>query len=54
MKKDSKSVTVAMEAALLNRAGVTIPAKDWNAIKANPGLADLARHTPSWERENDR
>jgi len=46
------------EVEVLNRTIVTIPAKDWEAFeawikrpaKANPALAELARHTPSWER----
>jgi len=46
------------EADVLNRTIVTIPAKDWDAFEAwvkrpaeaNPGLAELARHTPSWRR----
>jgi uncharacterized protein (DUF1778 family) len=48
----------AAEDAILKRTGVTIPAKHWEAFKAwierpakaNPALAELARHTPSWER----
>jgi uncharacterized protein (DUF1778 family) len=48
----------ALEAALLNRSGVTIPAKDWSAFKAwierpaetMPALAELARRTPSWAK----
>jgi uncharacterized protein (DUF1778 family) len=48
----------AAEAEVLNRSVVTIPAKDWEAFEAwlhsppgeNPGLAELARRVPSWER----
>ena len=46
------------ETEVLNRAIVTSPAKDWEAFEAwinrpaetVPALAELARHTPSWER----
>ncbi|HTV34224.1 MAG TPA: DUF6290 family protein [Methylocella sp.] len=46
------------EADVLNRTIVTIPAKDWDAFEAwvkrpaeaNPALAELARHIPTWER----
>ena len=52
-----KSVEAA-EAEMLDRSIVTIPAKDWEAFESwinrpaqdNPGLADLARRKPSWER----
>jgi uncharacterized protein (DUF1778 family) len=45
------------ETEVLNRLVVTIPAKDWEAFEAwikrpakvIPGLAKLARRTPSWE-----
>jgi uncharacterized protein (DUF1778 family) len=51
----------ALEAAeidVLTRSTATIPAKDWEAFEAwidrppvvVPGLRDLARRTPSWER----
>jgi len=48
----------AAEIEVLNRTIVSIPAKDWEAFEAwinrpaetIPGLADLARRTPSWER----
>lgn len=46
------------EAEVLNRAIVTIPAKDWDAFEAwinRPAeavapLVELAQRTPSWER----
>jgi len=46
------------EMEVLNRAVVTIPAKDWDAFEAwisrpakpIPALVELARRTPSWER----
>lgn len=46
------------EVEVLGRTIVTIPAKDWEAFEAwinrpaetIPGLADLARRTPSWEK----
>lgn len=52
-----KSIEAA-EAEVLNRSIVTIPAKDWEVFEAwlhsppedNPGLAELARRIPSWER----
>lgn len=52
-----KSVEAA-ETEMLNRSIVTIPAEDWEAFEAwihrppqpNPGLAELARRIPSWER----
>ncbi len=45
------------EAEVLNRAVVTIPAKDWEAFEAwinrpaeiIPALAELARKSPSWK-----
>ena len=48
----------AAEIEVLGRTVVTIPAKDWEAFEAwidrpaetIPGLAELARRTPSWER----
>jgi len=48
----------AAEADVLNRAIVTIPAKDWEAFETwinrpaedIPALAKLARRVPSWER----
>jgi uncharacterized protein (DUF1778 family) len=48
----------AAEVEVLGRTIVTIPAKDWEAFEAwinrpaevVPGLADLARLTPSWEK----
>jgi uncharacterized protein (DUF1778 family) len=48
----------AAEMEVLNRTVVTIPAKDWEAFEAwlnrpaeaIPGLAELARRTPSWEK----
>jgi uncharacterized protein (DUF1778 family) len=48
----------AAEMEVLNRTIVTIPAKDWEAFEAwinrpaeiIPGLADLARRTPSWKK----
>jgi uncharacterized protein (DUF1778 family) len=52
-----KSVEAA-EADILNRSVITIPAKDWEAFETwisrpaeeAPGLAQLARRIPSWER----
>jgi len=46
------------ETEVLNRAIITIPAKDWEAFEAwvnrpaeaTPALVELARRTPSWER----
>jgi uncharacterized protein (DUF1778 family) len=48
----------AAEADILNRAIVTIPAKDWEAFEAwlrrpaeiVPALAELAGRRPTWER----
>jgi hypothetical protein len=45
------------EMEVLNRAGVSIPAKDWKAFNACvarlpvtvPALAELAREMPSWK-----
>lgn len=48
----------AAETEILGRSIVAIPAKDWEAFEAwsdrpaeaVPGLAELARRKPSWER----
>jgi uncharacterized protein (DUF1778 family) len=48
----------AAEVDVLNRTVVTIPAQDWEAFETwvarpaevAPGLAELVRKTPTWER----
>jgi uncharacterized protein (DUF1778 family) len=50
------------EAEILNRAVVTIPAKDWDAFEAwvrrpaekVPALTELARRRPTWDEEPSR
>ncbi len=49
---------VAAEEEILNRSTVTIPAEHWEAFEAwlnrppevNPGLVELMRRVPVWER----